>query len=193
VSRLLGFVARHQYKRWGVLPSPPDPFDRRPEQETATPHPGGAPVRQLRREVGWFAGIAVAALVLLLLILVGLPLRFMWALGAFDPPEVQPLPFESAAWKRADPIQRYRTVRSQMVDDILRRRLLDGLSRGEVEQLLGPPIEDLSGFKNHFRRYHLAYYLGLQRHGGALAFYDEFLAIHLDEQGRVAEYRDVRN
>jgi hypothetical protein len=122
-----------------------------------------------------------------------IPLMFTWSLGFFDPPEVKAIPFEAEAWKRADPIPKYRTVRSQMVDDLLKRRLLDRLSRAEVEELLGPAITDLSGFKSHFRRYHMAYRLGLQRDGGDLAFYDEYLAIRLDEQDRVVEYRDVPN
>jgi hypothetical protein len=179
-----------------VRPLPPKPI---PEQGAAGQPAGEKPIGHAEGALPFvrvFLGIGGIILLCLFVRFVALPLIFAWQLGAFDPPEVQPRPFEAEAWKRADPIeplQRNRTVRSQMIDDLLRRKLLDGLSRAEVEQLLGPPLEDLSGFKSHFRRYHLAYRLGLQRDGGALAFYYEYLAIRLDEQGRVTEYRDVRN
>lgn len=45
----------------------------------------------------------------------------------------RPIPFDSAVWKSES------SARQRMVDDLLVRRLLEGMSRAEVDALLGPP------------------------------------------------------
>jgi hypothetical protein len=39
-----------------------------------------------------------------------------------------PIPFESEAWRRADPIANHCTVRSQMIDDLLQRHDFNGMT-----------------------------------------------------------------
>src|SRR5262245_52480580 len=48
---------------------------------------------------------------------------------------VQQITFESEAWKRADPIERHRSVRSQMIDDLLVRYDLRQWPRSKVTEL----------------------------------------------------------
>ena len=105
---------------------------------------------------------------------------------------VRPLPFDAEAWRRGEPIEGYRTVRSQMVDDLISSRRLAGLTRAEVEQLLGPPLHDVASAGVDSRRWHMAYRLGLERHG-YFSLDDEFLAIRLDETEKVVEYSTVVN
>lgn len=114
------------------------------------------------------------------------PAYILWSFGAFIPPDVILIPFESAAWQTAAPIGKRRTVRSQMVDDLVRRRLLDGLSRGEVEQLLGPPLPDVKRAGADASRWQMVYSVGLER-AGRWSLDDELLVIRFDEQGRVSE------
>jgi hypothetical protein len=110
--------------------------------------------------------------------------------GVFDPPDVTPMPFESEAWKRADPIGNDRTVRSQMIDDLIGRRILDGLSLAEVDKLLGSPISDPERLGFDVFRWHCYYRIGLERQG-SWSFDTEYLAIQFDDQGRVAKYGRV--
>jgi hypothetical protein len=79
-----------------------------------------------------------------------------------------------------------------MIDDLMRRRLLDELTRSEVEQLLGPPLPDIRGIGVDASRWHFAYYVGIER-AGAFSLDDELLVIRFDGQGRVAEYRTTVN
>jgi hypothetical protein len=135
----------------------------------------------------WFSIAAGVGLIASLLI------SFMWCLGVFDAPEVIALPFDSTAWQRADPIEKHRTIRSQMIVDLLRRKLLDGLTRPEVERLLGPPLTDMQKLGvDPSSRWHVAYYLGTER-AGAYSLDDEFLVIRFDHKAHVAEYRTVVN
>lgn len=106
---------------------------------------------------------------------------------------VTPIRFDSVAWKRADPIEDYRTVRNQMIGDLLSRRLLEGRTRAQVEILLGPPLEgplDEAGVDGD--RWHMAYYLGMERCGWA-SLDDEFLVIRFDSDGEVVEYGTAVN
>jgi hypothetical protein len=128
---------------------------------------------------------------LILIAVASVPVYVLWCWGVFDPPDVSPIPFDPAAWQRADPIGKYRTVRSQMIGDLLQSRRLDGLSRAEVEALLGPPLANpaSAGIDAYW---HVVYMLGLER-AGAWSLDDEFLVIRFDLNGRVTEYRTVVN
>jgi hypothetical protein len=106
--------------------------------------------------------------------------------------DVEQRPFDSTAWKRADEIENHRTVRSQMVDQLIGSGRLDGLKQTEVENLLGPPLRDMNAAGVDGQRWNMAYYLGLER-SGSWSIDDEFLVIRFDPQGRVAEYRIVPN
>jgi hypothetical protein len=76
-------------------------------------------------------------------------------------PEVEQRSFEAVTWKRADPIERHRTVRSQMIDDLLRHYNFQGWTRGQVTQLLGKPDTMWSSFN----QWDIIYVLGTERAG----------------------------
>jgi len=98
---------------------------------------------------------------------------------------VRPTPFETDAWRRADDIDNYRTVRSQMVNDLLRKYDFHGWSRSSLFELLGEPEWDpkTAGFPN----WDIAYHLGLER-GGSFSLDDEFLLFRFDSHDRVIDY-----
>jgi hypothetical protein len=146
--------------------------------------------RQSPREVNIYAIITLGALGLIFLLMAGPVLLFVWH-SKSRPLDFKPISFESQAWKRADPIEHYRTVRSQMVDDLLKRKLLDGLSRKEVEQLLGPPLADIAGVGLNASHWHMAYHLGMDR--SSYGFDSDFLVFRFDERDMVIEYRTVSN
>jgi hypothetical protein len=97
------------------------------------------------------------------------------------------IPFDGAAWQDMRQINSEDPVRIRMVDDLIRSKRLDGLSRAEVERLLGNIGIKTSLF---FGQSHdLAYWLGPER--GSI--YIEWLAIDFDKDGVVREYRIVRD
>jgi hypothetical protein len=96
-------------------------------------------------------------------------------------------PFDSAAWKSSLASNNLKDpVRLRMVDDLLRRHRLAGMSRSEIIALLGspPPTE-------YFRNYDFVYWLGPER--GFISIDSEWLAIRFDSNDRVAEARIVRD
>jgi hypothetical protein len=101
----------------------------------------------------------------------------------------QQIPFDPAAWSQADPAtpagrgSNRRTVRSFMVDDLLRRYDFHGWSREQVIDLLGPPTESWSGFE----QWDVIYVLGLERLGN-WSLDDEALGFKFDETDRVEKY-----
>jgi hypothetical protein len=57
------------------------------------------------------------------------------------------IPFDSPAWKDAENREVGDYVRLRMVDDLLRRPMI-GMSKGEIDDLLGPPTQT-SYFANY--------------------------------------------
>jgi hypothetical protein len=98
-------------------------------------------------------------------------------------PEVEQRSFEAVTWKRADPIERHRTVRSQMIDDLLRHYNFQGWTRGQVTQLLGKPDTMWSSFN----QWDIIYVLGMER-AGAFSLDDEALGFKFDANGLVIAY-----
>lgn len=91
-------------------------------------------------------------------------------------------PFDSTRWKtvsRADD-----QTRVHMIEHLIWSGKLDGLSRSDVIDLLGPASD--SGY---FRDRDLVYHLGNQR--SLLSLDSEWLVIDLDPRGRVARYEVV--
>ena len=137
--------------------------------------------RQKRDIIAKLILLVVAPAVPLGLLLVGT--LFLRNVG---PPMVRPIPFESAEWKRAEGIGNGRTVRSQMVDDLLDRHDFKGKTREQVVALLGEPDR---APRNDFRPPNhpaLVYALGLER-AGPFSVDFEYLAFRLDGQKRVVE------
>jgi hypothetical protein len=93
--------------------------------------------------------------------------------------------FDAVLWKQADPNRDRRTVRSEMVDDLLDRVDFSGWTRAEILKLLGPssPSRPASGFD----QWDLYYVLGLER-GGGFALDDEALGFKFDAAGKVVKF-----
>jgi hypothetical protein len=92
-----------------------------------------------------------------------------------------PKPFDPHRWK-AEP-----TERTAMVDDLIKRRILDSLTKSDVIELLGEPTET-SYFKETGRD--LTYHLGSERHPFAVD--SEWLLIWLKEN-KVTRYEIRRD
>jgi hypothetical protein len=73
-----------------------------------------------------------------------------------------------------------------MADRLIARDTLRGTSRLEVVEMLGEPPAT-----GYFRNWDLVYWLGPER--GFLGIDSEWLVVRLDMQGRVTEYRIVRD
>jgi hypothetical protein len=96
------------------------------------------------------------------------------------------LAFDAKGWraKSADASNDWPT-RLRMVDSLMDRRLLDGLTRTQVVELLGPPDAT-----SKWRDWDLVYHLGPERK--ALFRIDsDWLVIRLDSGRTVAGYRIV--
>src|ERR1700722_6996821 len=100
--------------------------------------------------------------------------------------QVGQIPFDPDEWASSSPIENGRTVRSQMVEDLIKSKLSTRMSRAEVVDLLGEPgarREDVM-----YGEWDLVYPIGLER-AGIWSLDDEFLVFKLDSEGRVREFR----
>lgn len=96
--------------------------------------------------------------------------------------------FDASAWqKSALPADEPPTgaARLRMVDDLLDRHDLEGMTRSEVTALLGEPDDA----ENFILGWDMAYYLGPER--GLLPLDSEWLAIRLNEVQQVGAYRII--
>ncbi|HMG47450.1 MAG TPA: outer membrane protein assembly factor BamE [Allosphingosinicella sp.] len=92
-------------------------------------------------------------------------------------------PFDSAAWKQpADPDR----TRIEMIDALLWTRDLHGMSRAEVERLLGRPPASL-----YFTDWDYVYRLGMER--GLFSIDSEWLVLRFGRDDRVSEWALVRD
>jgi hypothetical protein len=101
------------------------------------------------------------------------------------------LSFDSTIWKRGFTdnfgiIYSPDTIRLRMVDDLLHRHRLRGMTREEVVSLLGTPPET-----NYFPDYDLVYWLGSKRYRGFDSAW--WLAIKFGGDGRVSKTALVRD
>jgi hypothetical protein len=95
--------------------------------------------------------------------------------------------FDAAVWRQAPPGDDASwPVRLRMVDDLIDRKLLDGLTTTEVRSLLGP-VEPTEKFRN----WHMVYYLGPER--GLFRIDSEWFVILFDGELKVAKYEIVRD
>lgn len=96
------------------------------------------------------------------------------------------LSFDARRWrdKSADAGDAWPT-RLRMVDSLMDSRLLDGRTRQQVVDLLGPP-DDTS----KWRDWDVVYHLGPERKG-VFRIDSEWLVIRLDSSRTVASYRTV--
>jgi hypothetical protein len=94
--------------------------------------------------------------------------------------------FEAAAWRRNERRDVLWPTRLAMVDDLLARHPLRGLTRDSVERLLGPRDST-----EYFREWDLVYWLGPER--GLIRIDSEWLVLKFGVDGRVSDYRIVRD
>jgi len=94
------------------------------------------------------------------------------------PRPAERIAFDSARWKGA--WKTSRCVRQQMVDDLLAKKLLEGLSRKQVVDLLGEPEEHSPCDEANC----LVYFVGPYRGMGVDS---EWLVVEFSDQGRVVE------
>ncbi len=87
-------------------------------------------------------------------------------------------PFDPIVWK-AENTHSAKGIRVHMVDDLLRKHALVGMSQSQVDALLGVPPSS-----EYFREYDYVYWLGQER--GAFAIDSEWLVLKL-EHGSVAK------
>lgn len=90
--------------------------------------------------------------------------------------------FDAQRWQDRTRAYSRDAVRGCMVDDLLRRRLLEGRTRDEVVALLGEPRRSV-----FFGDYDLVYWLGPER--SLLSIDSEWLLLRLGADGRVTEIR----
>jgi hypothetical protein len=93
-------------------------------------------------------------------------------------------PFDAAAWRHGRTSDNH--VRLRMVDPLLESGRLEGLTRPQVLELLGPPDGG-----SYFRDWDFVYWLGPER--GFISIDSEWLVLRLGSDGRVSEYRVVRD
>ncbi|MCC7053192.1 MAG: hypothetical protein IT355_07970 [Gemmatimonadaceae bacterium] len=94
--------------------------------------------------------------------------------------------FESAAWKANAGERTDWPARLTMVDDLLARRLLDGVGADSVVALLGPRRETIFS-----REWDYVYWLGPER--GLIRIDSEWLGVRLGPNGRVSGVQILRD
>jgi hypothetical protein len=94
--------------------------------------------------------------------------------------------FDAVAWQRNEARNSSWPARLRMVDDLLKRRALDGLTPEGVVRLLGPRDDT-----DYFREWDMVYYLGPER--GLISIDSEWLVVRFGPDGRVSDYRIVRD
>jgi hypothetical protein len=92
--------------------------------------------------------------------------------------------FNSEEWKQADKAEGY--PRLAMVDSLIQSGQLDKKAQDEVFTLLGSPTDT-----NYFADWDAVYWLGPER--GFLRLDSEWLVLRFDADGRVSEYKLVRD
>ncbi|MFL6300656.1 MAG: hypothetical protein ACJ71N_08635 [Terriglobales bacterium] len=121
-----------------------------------------------------------------LIFVVASPFLFIFGVMSFYTikERIQRIPFDSVTWK-ANPDCGSDAKRIRMIDDLLAKRDLKGMSRVEVEGLLGE-----SNTEGYFKDYDMVYCLGPER--GFVAIDSEWLVIRLDHD-KVVYYRTARD
>ena len=91
----------------------------------------------------------------------------------------QQIPFGSADWRKSSEVRR-----GFMIDDLLQRFDLIGMTRSEVIDLLGEPPEAPAAYDD---AWDFVYCLGPQR-GSFFRIDSDWLVLHFDEANRVKEF-----
>ena len=94
--------------------------------------------------------------------------------------------FEAELWRDSAQVYGADPIRIRMVDDLLQQHDFLNWPRERVVALLGEPPRT-----GYFSQYDLVYWMGPER--GLVRLDSEWLVFRLDVQGRVSEYRVVRD
>lgn len=133
----------------------------------------GAKPRNTHMYMRWSSSLKVVC------ILVVLGLVFL--IGARWLPTVNcNRPFNAIEWKA---VRQQDTVRRNMASDLLEKHNFYGWTRSDILELLGPPDNNWSGFK----QWDMVYVLGIER-SGPFSLDDEALVFRLDEKNEVIQY-----
>ena len=139
------------------------------------------PRSTLRRVLTVVIGVPVALVALYLLLFVG-----FFILGPSADDYSQRLTFDGKAWRDGSLDQNAEwPTRQRIVDDLVAKRRLDGLTREQLLTLLGPADQT-----DMWRDWHVVYWLGRER-TGIIRADSEWLVIRFDAAGRVASYRII--
>ncbi|OQW42428.1 MAG: hypothetical protein A4S08_13135 [Proteobacteria bacterium SG_bin4] len=95
-------------------------------------------------------------------------------------------PFDAAKWRQSLESGHHDPIRLQMVDDLLRRYSLQGMTRHEIEVLLGKPPKT-----DYFRDYEYLYWLGPERN--FISIDSEWLGLQFDASDRVSAVSVLRD
>jgi hypothetical protein len=96
------------------------------------------------------------------------------------------LPFEQSAWKANPDSNETDPIRLRMVDDLLAHHNFMGMSRAEIDDLLGVPAPT-----DKFRDWDLVYWLGPERGSGRID--SEWLVFKFNNEKKVSAYRLTRD
>ena len=120
-------------------------------------------------------GCLAALLLVLVVVIVGC---------AFELRYLPIRPFDAEMWRHTQASGS--TIRLSMVEWLVRSGRLDGLTRPQLLELLGPPTDSA-----YFQDWDLVYLLGPER--GLYGIDSEWLVIRLGPDGCVAEYEIARD
>ena len=92
--------------------------------------------------------------------------------------------FDPNAWQRRE--QAWDHTAAEMADRLVENSTLQDMKRAQVVRMLGEPLQT-----TNFNDWDMKYWLGPER--GFIAIDSEWLVIRLGPDGRVADYRIVRD
>jgi hypothetical protein len=140
------------------------------------------PRSKLRRVLAIVIGVPVVLVALYLLTFAA-----FFIVGPFAEDYSQRIAFHDKAWRERslDRADAEWPTRLRMVDDLIAKRRLDGLTRNELLVLLGPADKT-----DKWRDWDLVYWLGHER-SGFIRIDSEWLVIRFDDSGRVGSYQVV--
>lgn len=90
--------------------------------------------------------------------------------------------FDAQTWKTLPAAHKPPFVRRELADQLIADRMIEGYSKAQVAELLGPADES-----PYFAEYDLTYWLGPER--SFIATDSEWLVIRFDDSGNVSEYQ----
>ena len=136
----------------------------------------------------WLKSVLIGATAVVVVAIASLLFLFYLMLG--DSGEYVQRPYEKQEWLHGTSRTQMRFPRLGMADYLIEHRMLHGLGKREVIEMLGATDgEDIQWSEKD--NFDLLYWLGPER--GFMSVDSEWLAIKFDGSGKVAEYKLVRD